>query len=269
MGWKDFLAPVLAVAGNAILPGAGGIIGGAVGSAIAGSGSKTATAANNASNSAINAANMQAQIGAEQWNRYKDIYDPLERSIVADAQKADDPVAYANAAGLASATVSDQFGKMRDRIGRIPGVDPSSGAYQDRMLGLEGAQAAQDAVSQNDARLRQKNIAREYQLQAMNMGKGLPATASGMLSSAVNNQSYLANQQNQLGLANATMMGSLANRLTSPDITKQIGGWLNGLGNSGGVQPAWTSGQDLPMGTYVEPATWGTGGLGQTWMGPG
>ena len=62
---------------------------------------------------------MQAQIANEQWGKYKEIYDPLEKKFVSEAQNYDTPENYAKAAGDASATVSQQFDKARDRLASL------------------------------------------------------------------------------------------------------------------------------------------------------
>ena len=71
--------------------------------------------AEGANNAAAAASDLQAQISRDQWNRYKEIYEPLERQMVDEAQDYASPENYAKAAGEASATVSQQFSKARGR----------------------------------------------------------------------------------------------------------------------------------------------------------
>ena len=108
---------------------------------------------NKAQDAAASAANLEAEIARDQWERYKQVYAPLEEQFVAESFAYDTPQNYALAAGEASADVSTQFGKMRQRLNRTPGLDPSSPAYQASMVNLDLSQAATDATMQNRARL--------------------------------------------------------------------------------------------------------------------
>ena len=134
-----------------------------------------------ANNAAADANALRAQISRDQWNRYKEIYEPLERQMVDEAQDYASPENYAKAAGEASATVSQQFSKARDRLTRTPGLDPSSGAYQSSLVGLDLAQAANDATQQNLARKNVTDTAYTRKQSALALGKGLDATAASGL----------------------------------------------------------------------------------------
>ena len=133
------------------------------------------------------AADTQAAIGQAQWDRYQKVFAPLEDKYVQDAQNYDTPEQYAKAAGDASATVSQQFSKARGQLARS-GLDTSSPAYMASMAGLDQAQAAQDAVSQNSARQGVKDTAWARKTDALSLGKGLPAQASASLGAASSSQ---------------------------------------------------------------------------------
>lgn len=201
-----------------IAPVAGAVVGGLF------SDDNGAEAANNA---AADAATLQAQIAKDQWARYKQIYEPLEKSVVDDATKADKPEEYAKAASDASATVSQQFSKARDRLQRTPGMDPSSGAYQAGMTGLDLAQAAADATQQNAALTNTKNTAYQKKVTALGLGKGLDSTAASGLATSAQTNSSLA----RAGLDQANQTAGAAGRVTdrifsSPTVS-------NWLGNTG------------------------------------
>ena len=176
---------------------------------------------------ASDAAGLQAQIAGEQWDRYNEVYDPLERSLVRDAQNYDTPEAYQRAAGDASATVSSQFGKARDRLNRTPGLDPSSAGYSANLMGLEMAQAATDATQQNAARQRVRDTAYARKTDALSLGKGLPAQAMTGLNSATTGLGNIATQQGNLALSQAQGAG----QLFSPDrlmtMGRGVSKWLN------------------------------------------
>lgn len=168
--------------------------------------------ADNANQAAADAAQTQREISLDQWNTYKDIYQPLERKYVEDAQNYDTPAAYDRAAGEASATVAEQYGKARDRLSRTPGLDPSSAAYTASMAGLDNSQAAADAVSQNAARNKVRDMAWARRTDALSLGKGLPAQASAGLAQTAQIQAGLANSQQAQVNANGAAIGRLVSQ---------------------------------------------------------
>lgn len=176
-----------------------------------------------ANNSVADANALQAQISRDQWNRYKEIYEPLERQMVDEAQDYASPENYAKAAGEASATVSQQFSKARDRLTRTPGLDPSSGAYQSSLVGLDLAQAANDATQQNLARKSVTDTAYARKQSALGLGKGLDSTAASGMSNVASSNLSLANAMQRQSNAEAQAGGQLATGLV-----KATSNWLNG-----------------------------------------
>lgn len=170
------------------------------------------------------AADTQAAIGQAQWDRYQKVFAPLEDKYVQEAQNYDTPEQYAKAAGEASATVSQQFSKARGQLGRS-GVDTSSPAYTASVAGLDQAQAAQDAVSQNSARQGVKDTAWARKTDALSLGKGLPAQASAALGSASSSQLAQSNAN-----ANAAAAGGrvASNVFNSPTVQ----GWLGNVNST-------------------------------------
>jgi hypothetical protein len=205
-----------------------GIATAVVASAVVGSISadKASKRAANAQKGASDAAALQAQIAAEQWDKYIELYEPLEREYVQDAQNYDSPEQFQRAAGEASATVASQFAKARDRLQRVPGMDPSSGAYQSGILGLELGQAAADATQQNTARQMVRDTAYQRQTNALNLGKGLPGTAGNMASNSASTMGQIAASQYGLAAGQAQNAGRFVTDLFGA--AKQ-NGWL-GLG---------------------------------------
>lgn len=179
--------------------------------------------AEDANNAAVAASDLQAQISRDQWNRYKEIYEPLERQMVDEAQDYASPENYAKAAGEASATVSQQFSKARDRLTRTPGLDPSSGAYQSSLVGLDLAQAANDATQQNLARKNVTDTAYARKQSALGLGKGLDSTAASGMSNVASSNLSLANAMQRQSNAEAQAGGQLATGLV-----KTTSNWLNG-----------------------------------------
>lgn len=180
-----------------------------------------ATGANDA---AADSTRLQSQIAREQWDRYKTMYAPLEESMVKEAQNYDSPENYAKAAGDASATVSQQFSKARDRLSRTPGLDPSTPGAQASMAGLDLAQAATDATQQNAARQKVKDTAYARKTDAISLGKGLPAQASSALATSANNSLAQARFGNELGMNQAATIGRITDRVfSSPTVSNWLG----------------------------------------------
>ena len=221
---------------------AGGVASAAVGSLLSDdSGASEANAAAASANQAsAEASKMQAQISREQWDRYKELYAPLEAEMVADAKNYDSADNYAKAAGEASAIVGSQFGKAKSRLGRTPGMDPSSAGYQHAMVGLDLAQAATDATQQNMARQRVTDTAYTRKQTMLGMGKGLDSAAASGLASVAGQQAGLANAaQRQAEVASARSSsqaqaaGSVIGRVfnnpaVSSGINNAVSGWFGG-----------------------------------------
>lgn len=196
--------------------------------------------AEGANDASAAATRMQAQIAQEQWDKYKEIYEPLENRIVNEAATYDTPTTYAKAAGDAQATVSQQYSKARDQLTRQPGVDPSSAAYQASMVGLNMAEAAQGAVQQNAARQGVQDTAYARKQSAVAMGKGLDTTASaGLGAVASSNASRAAAAQAQanqqaagIGQLTGTVVGAIPKVMSS--------NWL-GSGSTMGYMTGQTS----------------------------
>lgn len=168
--------------------------------------------AEEANAAAADANRTQAQIANDQWQNYKKNYQPLENALVAEASNYDSPENYARAAGDASATNASEFGKVKEALARTPGLDPSSPAFQAGMTQLGLQQAASSAVTQNAARQGVADTAYARKLNAVSLGKGLPAQASAGLSSVASfNANMAANAQAQAN-QNAAGWGSLASR---------------------------------------------------------
>jgi hypothetical protein len=217
----------------------------ATGAAIAGSVVSAALSDDNGAEGANDAAaantRTQTQIASDQWDRYKKTYAPLEEQYVDESQTYDSADNYAKAASEASATVSSQFGKARDRLTRQAGVDPSSGAYQSNMMGLNLAQAASDVTQQNLARKNIKDMAYARRTDALSLGKGLPAQASSGLASATAANLSMARS----GQAQANTEAAGWGKLVSTGVNSWLGGSKTPTTPTNGnltPLPAWNPG---------------------------
>ena len=220
---------------------AGGLVAGVAGTVVGGiMGKKSNDAAARSADAQSYLANTQGDIANEQWERYKDIYAPMEDKYVQEAQQYDSPENYAKAAGEAAADSSLAFAKARDRLNRTPGLDPSSGAYQKNIIGLNLAQAATDATAQNAARQTVKDTAWGRKTNAISLGKGLPTQASQGLSAAANTQAGLTNYYQNKADATAAQWGSLVGNGLG-----RIFGQAGNMMNSGGGGSTGNSGTGL------------------------
>lgn len=182
-----------------------------------------AGAANGASAAATQ---MQAEIAKDQWDRYKQVYAPLEDSMVSAAQNYDTPAQYERAAGEASGSISQAFSNARDRMSRTPGLDPTSAAYTASMAGLNRDQAAADAVAQNTARKTVEDTAWARKSDMLSLGKGLPAQAATMLGSAASASKAQADTAYARSANEAAGLGAVTR-----DVIGGIGSLWNGTSN--------------------------------------
>lgn len=233
----------------------GGIVGTVAGGLFGRSSQKKADRANQA---VAEAQAQQAALAQEQWDRYKNLYSPLETQIVRQAQEGTSPAQYDRAAAEASATVGAQFGKARDRLGRTPGLDPSSAAYQHGMIGLDIAQAAADATAQNAARQSVTDDGWNKQMAALSLGKGLPANAMSGLNSAASTAATMASHANSAASQNAQGFGQLGQA-----IGNMVGSFTNN-GNAGGswLGGAFSGSKNGNGGTGLKYDASGWGGFG-------
>lgn len=205
------------------LTAAQAVLVGTVGSAVVGSALADDYGAEGANDAAADSTRLQAQIARDQWNRYKEIYAPLEQKYVDEAMNYDSPENYSRAADEASTTTSSQFGKARDRLKRTPGLDPSSAGYSSAMVGLDLAQAATDSTQQNAARQRVRDTAYARKTDALSLGKGLPANAASTLSSVATQSLAQANAGYNRGAQEAQAYGNVINRVVNSGVNS---GWF-------------------------------------------
>ncbi|MGE8446459.1 MAG: hypothetical protein ACN6O1_09595 [Comamonas sp.] len=166
--------------------------------------------ADDGSSGKANAASARLnQFGSGLADLYEQTYIPLNQAVVGDAMNYDSAENYARAAGDAAATNATEFAKAQSRLTRTPGMDPSSGAYQAGMVGLNLAQAANGAVTQNAARKGVQDTAWSRKTQALGLGNNLAGVASSSLGSGYNAAASQAqaNQQESSGMGN--LLGSV------------------------------------------------------------
>lgn len=158
------------------------------------------------------AARTQAEIGRQQWDRYKTIHAPLEDQYVKDAQNYNNADRQAKVAGEANAVVNAKFGQARQRLLRTPGLDPSSATATAALADFDLKQAAVGAGAQNAARDRLEDQAWARRTDALSLGKGLPAQASSALGSSATTNMQLAGLSQAQANAQGRSIGNIVSK---------------------------------------------------------
>lgn len=245
--------------------GIGAVIGGVATVASAAIGASSSSGSSSANDAAANAQDVQSQIAADEWNTYKQTYLPLEQTMVQDAQNYASPANYEKAAGDAKSTVESQFDAQKASLARTPGMDPSSGAYQAGMTSLGLQEAASSATAQNAARTNVTNTAFDRELNAVSLGKGLPATASSAASSAANTALGLSNLEYNQSNKDAANTGAMISGLGN--VANGVANWAtSGSNSSSGYN--FNSGFSTPDQSYGVSTPAGLSGVGynvSTW----
>lgn len=144
----------------------------------------------------------QVEMAEEQWARFQEVYGPLEDSIVAEAMEEPD---YAGAAGRATTDVRKAYGtaeeSRRREMGRY-GLDPSMGRSTSMIDKGKRSEALAEVGARNLARQTEEDKSWAKKIAAASLGRGLPADAAMMMSSAASQygqQAGVYGQQAQAG----------------------------------------------------------------------
>lgn len=125
-----------------------------------------------------------AEIAAERFNRYKEVFAPLEDQYIQQVMDIRSQGNYETAGGLASAAFQQNFQTAQENLQNQmfqQGVDPSSGAFEENSAALRRAQAVRQGLGVSEAKV--ANTDRFYSglRGIMNLGQGQAANAvSGM-----------------------------------------------------------------------------------------
>jgi hypothetical protein len=121
---------------------------------------------------------LQNDIAADYWKQYKDVYQPLEKGIVADAEGYDTAARRDQESGAAQADVSKSFDAVRSNMQRQNmgyGIAPGQGRFDDSSLkmGIEQAKASAGAGTAARKGVETQGWARK--LDAASLGRNLPS----------------------------------------------------------------------------------------------
>jgi hypothetical protein len=232
------------------------------GASVAGavSGKKKADAAADAAEAQEKAINDQRKIASEQWDFYKEFYQPLEKRVIGEAQAGFDPAFFAARAG---ADVSQMFDRGRESLQRQYsrlGIDPSAGRFTEALKDMQIAQAAAEAGARTQARagLIKENFQRRFDV--LGLGRGIPTTSAAALASAGAGLGGVAAAHG----AQAGQMFQAA--LQAPQTIGQYGKAIQGAGNvfgdifgGGTPAPATTAPAAGALGTLSGTPSFGEG----------
>lgn len=206
----------------------------------------------------------QRQIGDEQYDYYKEVYQPLERKVAQEAQDYDSAENVNRRMGIASANVNQQFsnaGQQRARMLTRYGLNPNSSAFSRDTANMANQQALASAGAQTGAAF--DTMDRGIALRAAAANKPVIASALnayGGANSAANNaggisaqgmgvmsqgagvmgQGYNTGMQGYNNAGNL-MLGDFNARMRGYEAEQAaIGGLFQGLGTFAGLK--WADG---------------------------
>lgn len=142
--------------------------------------------ANNTSNAAADEA---AKVGREQWEYYKQNYQPLETNLIKQATDAGSPDEFARNRGKANADVTGAFDTARkNTLNRLQsyGINPGSPAYQSAAASTDIAEGATKAGALTAADTNTRNLAYSKALDVAGLGRNIPAQSSASSANAAN-----------------------------------------------------------------------------------
>lgn len=133
-------------------------------------------------------ADQQSQAQAEQMRQARDyygeieqVYRPLERGLVREAQEFDTEAAREQLARQAAADASRAFGVTQDasrRAAASMGVNPASGRFAGMGIQTDLGLAANRAASMTGARERAENLGYARRLDVAGLGRNLPGVST-------------------------------------------------------------------------------------------
>ena len=140
-----------------------------------------------------------AEIAAQRFNRYKEVFAPLEDQYIQQVFDVRNQSNYENAGGIAAAQFQKEFQTGQDKLTDQmfqQGVDPSSGAFQENSAALRRAQAVGQGLGVSGAKV--ANTDRFYQGL-----RGVMAIGQGQSADAIEGMAGLARQSGERATAAA------------------------------------------------------------------
>ena len=162
--------------------------------------------------SQVDLANTQSGVAKSEYKRYQDTYVPIENQIASDALAYDQDAQQDKFASKAAADVAQGYSGAAQQTlrsqGRL-GLRPSADAFAAINSKLQAQEAGATAAAKTNARDAARSTGIQMKMNAVNIGKGLPGTASTAAAGAVSANSaagglqFGANQSYNAGAASA------------------------------------------------------------------
>lgn len=163
--------------------------------------------------SALGEASKNAERGDDQWNQYKNVFQPIENRMAEEAMNYDSPEEVARREGLAAATVGRQFDNAQAQTSREMarmGVSPTSSLGSTAMTDQANARALASAGAINKERNDTKLLGMSLRENAARFGRNQTGTgiaASQAALQAGNSATGVMGAQSQQGNAAGTGQG--------------------------------------------------------------
>jgi hypothetical protein len=149
-------------------------------------------------NSQVDLADTQKNISKSEYDRYQKTYVPIEDRIAKEAQAFDTEGERERYAGLAGADVAAGFkgaGQVGLRSQSRFGLRPNANALAAIDSQLRAQEAGQTAGAMTNARYAARDAGTQRLMNAVNVGKGIPGTATSAASGATTGYGSSANMQ--------------------------------------------------------------------------
>jgi hypothetical protein len=176
---------------------------------------------------------QQMQQGKDYYAYLKDTYRPLEKGIVADAQRFDTDAYRNQLATKAAADTGLAFNRTRqanERAMASMGVNPNSGRYQGMSQQAGLSQAATRAGAMTGTRVQAQQMGYARKLDAAGLGRNLAGSSTAAYGSAVNAGSAAGGSFQSAGLNRMSGMGMGSSTIGAGQ-NMQIQGLSNVLNN--------------------------------------
>lgn len=183
-------------------------------------------------NSQVDLADTQKNISKSEYDRYQKTYVPIEDRIAKEAQAFDTEGERERYAGLAGADVAAGFkgaGQVGLRSQSRFGLRPNANALAAIDSQLRAQEAGQTAGAMTNARYAARDTGTQRLMNAVNVGKGIPGTATSAASGATSGYGNSANMQ--FGANNSYNAGA-SNALSFTN------SGVNAIGQSGNIYGA-------------------------------
>ena len=180
-------------------------------------------------NNALGEAAKNAERGDDQWQQYKDVFQPIENKMAEEALNYDSPEEVARREGLAAATVGRQFDNTQEQTSREMarmGVSPTSSLGNTAMTDQANARALATAGAVTKERNDTKLLGMSLRENAARFGRN--QTGTGIAAS----QAALQAGNSATGVMGAqTAQGNAAG--TGQGLLGTAGGAFGNMGNLG------------------------------------